>query len=138
MARAMPFLFAYKALKQSTKFGAADLVRSLHPMSTVLHGARYLDSAGLPAEKPTTLLKETKMQKLLSLVIVAMFAAVSVSAFAASHAGAQKDDKKMEKKGDMKKDEMKKGDMKKDEMKKGDMKKDDMKKDDMKKDDKKK
>ena len=38
------------------------------------------------------------MQKLLSIVIAAMFAAVSVSAFAASHAGAAKDDKKMEKK----------------------------------------
>ncbi len=35
------------------------------------------------------------MQKLLSLIIAAMFAAVSVSAFAASHAGAQKDDNKM-------------------------------------------
>jgi len=54
--------------------------------------------------KPTTLLKEDKMQKLLSIVIAAMFAAVSVSAFAASHAGASKDDKKMEKKGDMNKD----------------------------------
>ena len=64
------------------------------------------------------------MQKLLSIVIAAMFAAVSVSAFAASHAGAPgKDDKKMEKKGEMKKDEMKK-----DEMKKGEMKKDEMKK----------
>ena len=61
------------------------------------------------------------MNKLLSIVIAAMFAAVSVSAFAASHAGAQKDDKKMEKKGDMKKDDKKmekKGDMKKDEPKK--------------------
>jgi hypothetical protein len=47
------------------------------------------------------------MQKLLSIVIAAMFAAVSVSAFAASHAGASKDDKKMEKKGDMKKDDKK-------------------------------
>ena len=58
------------------------------------------------------LLKEVKMQKLLSIVIAAMFAAVSVSAFAASHAGASKDDKKMEKKGDMKK-----GDGKKEEKK---------------------
>ena len=38
------------------------------------------------------------MHKLLSIVIAALFAAISVSAFAASHAGAQKDDKKMEKK----------------------------------------
>lgn len=44
------------------------------------------------------------MSKVLSVVIATMFAAVSFSAVAASHAGAQKDDKKMEKKGDMKKD----------------------------------
>lgn len=57
---------------------------------------------------PTTLLKEIKMQKLLSIVIAALFAAVSVSAFAASHAGAQgKDDKKMEKKSDAKKSDKK-------------------------------
>ena len=68
------------------------------------------------------------MHKLLSIVIAALFAAVSVSAFAASHAGAQaKDDKKMEKKADAKKDE-KKADMKKDE-KKADMKKDEKKAD---------
>ena len=67
-------------------------------MSTVRRKARYLDSAGSPAEVITTLLKEIKMQKLLSIVIAAMFAAVSVSAFAASHAGAAKDEKKMEKK----------------------------------------
>jgi len=66
------------------------------------------------------------MQKLLSIVIAAMFAAVSVSAFAASHAGASKDDKKMEKKGDMKKDDKKME--KKGDMKKGDMKKDEPKK----------
>ncbi len=47
------------------------------------------------------------MQKLLSIVIAAMFASVSFTAVAASHAGAQKDDKKMEKKGDMKKDDKK-------------------------------
>jgi len=71
------------------------------------------------------LLKEVKMQKLLSIVIAAMFAAVSVSAFAASHAGAPgKDDKKMEKKDDKKMDKMeKKGDMKKGEMKKDEAKK---------------
>ncbi len=40
------------------------------------------------------------MQKLLSIVIAAMFASVSFTAVAASHAGAQKDDKKMEKKGE--------------------------------------
>ncbi len=63
------------------------------------------------------------MQKLLSLIIAAMFAAVSVSAFAASHAGAQKDDKKMEKmekkhdKMEKKHDKMDKKDEKK-EMKK--------------------
>ena len=59
------------------------------------------------------------MTKLLSMIVAAMFAAVSVSAIAASHAGAQ------DKKGEMKKDE-KKGEMKKDE-KKGEMKKDEKK-----------
>jgi len=83
-------------------------------VSTLLSHARYLFSAGLPADKrPTTLLKEIKMKKLLSIVIAAMFAVVSVSAFAASHAGAQaKDDKKMEKKADMKKDDKKMDDKK--------------------------
>jgi ribosomal protein L12E/L44/L45/RPP1/RPP2 len=58
--------------------------------------------------KPTTLQKEVKMQKLLSIVIAAMFASVSFTAVAASHAGAQgKDDKKMEKKAEAKKDEKK-------------------------------
>ena len=57
------------------------------------------------------------MKKLLSIAIAAMFAAVSFSTFAASHAGAQaKDDKKMEKKADAKKEE-KKADAKKDEKK---------------------
>ena len=63
------------------------------------------------------------MSKLLSVIVAAMFAAASVSAFAASHAGAmdKKDDKggkmeKMEKKGD------KKGDDKKGDDKKGDKK----------------
>ena len=61
------------------------------------------------------------MTKILSVVIAAMFAAVSFNAMAASHAGAQaKDDKKMEKKGDMKKDD-KKAEKKKDD-KKGDKK----------------
>ena len=45
------------------------------------------------------------MQKLLSIVIAAMFASVSFTAVAASHAGAQ--DKKMEKKADAKKDDKK-------------------------------
>ena len=57
------------------------------------------------------------MQKLLSIVIAAMFASVSFTAVAASHAGAQKDDKKMEKKADVKKDD-KKADVKKDDKKK--------------------
>ena len=39
------------------------------------------------------------MTKLLSMIVAAMFAAVSLSAVAASHAGA-KDDKKMDKKAD--------------------------------------
>ena len=63
------------------------------------------------------------MTKLLSMIVAAMFAVVSVNAFAASHAAAKgdkmekKDDKKgMEKKGDGKGD--KKGDGKGD--KKGD------------------
>ncbi len=47
------------------------------------------------------------MTKVLSVIIAAMFAAVSFNAMAASHAGAQKDDKKMEKKGAMKKDDKK-------------------------------
>jgi ribosomal protein L12E/L44/L45/RPP1/RPP2 len=39
------------------------------------------------------------MNKLLSVIVAAMFAVVSASAFAASHAGAQmKDEKKVEKK----------------------------------------
>ncbi len=65
------------------------------------------------------------MTKILSVVVAALFATVSVNVMAASHAGAQKDDKKMEKKGDMKKDDKKME-------KKGDMKKDDKKKDDKK------
>jgi pentapeptide MXKDX repeat protein len=64
------------------------------------------------------------MSKLITVLVAAMFAAVSVPALAASHAGAQ------DKKGEMKKDE-KKGDMKKDE-KKGDGKKKDEKKGDKK------
>ena len=48
------------------------------------------------------------MSKLLSLLIAAAFATVSVGSFAASHGGAMKDDKKMEeKKDEMKKDEKK-------------------------------
>ena len=80
---------------------------------------------------------EGKMNKLLSVIVAAMFAVVSASAFAASHAGAQmKDEKKTEKKaksekkaapkgekkaapkGDTKKAEKKKAAPKKDEMKK--------------------
>jgi ribosomal protein L12E/L44/L45/RPP1/RPP2 len=67
--------------------------------------------------------QENEMTKLLSMIVAAMFAAVSVSAIAASHAGAG--DKKMDKK-DAKK-EMKKGEDKKKEgkkeMKKGEDKK---------------
>ena len=70
------------------------------------------------------------MTKLLSMIVAAMFAAVSVNAIAASHAGAQDKGKmekkgdKMEKKGDKKMDKMeKKGDKKMDKMeKKGDKK----------------
>jgi len=66
------------------------------------------------------------MTKLLSMIVAAMFAVVSVNAFAASHAGAQeKKGDKMEKKGDKKMDKKadkmeKKGDKmeKKDEKKK--------------------
>lgn len=68
------------------------------------------------------------MTKLLSMIVAAMFAAVSVSAIAASHAGAG--DKKMDKKAggmDKKADKMdKKADGKK-EMKKGEDKKADKK-----------
>ena len=55
------------------------------------------------------------MTKLLSMIVAAMFAAVSVSAIAASHAGApdKKGDPKMEKKDDKKMDKMEKKDDKK-------------------------
>ena len=68
------------------------------------------------------------MSKLMTIVFAGCLAAAGASAFAASHAGASKDD--MKKDGMMKKDEMKKdGMMKKDAMKKdGMMKKDEMKK----------
>ena len=68
------------------------------------------------------------MKKTLAVVVAAAVSAFSLSAIAASHAGAQ--DKMEKKDGMMKKDEMKKdGMMKKDEMKKdGMMKKDEMKK----------
>jgi len=58
------------------------------------------------------------MTKLLSMIVAAMFAVVSVNAFAASHAAAKGD--KMEKKADKmdKKDEKKKDEKKKDEKKK--------------------
>ena len=55
------------------------------------------------------------MTKFLSVAIAALFATVSMNVLAASHAGAQKDDKKMEKKADAKKDakkDDKKGDKK--------------------------
>ena len=94
------------------------------------------------------------MNKLLSSLIVAAVATLSVGAQAASHAGgapmkadapamaasgAKHDMKKGDmKKGEMMKDDMKKGDMKKGEMMKDDMKKGDMKKDEMKKDEMKK
>ena len=66
------------------------------------------------------------MSKLLSVLIAAAFATVSVGSFAASHGGAAKDDKKMEeKKPEAKKDE-KKAEAKKDD-KKPEAKKDDKK-----------
>ena len=71
------------------------------------------------------------MTKLLSMIVAALFAAVSVSAIAASHAGAgDKKMDKMEKKGDKmdkKGDKMDKKDEGKKEMKKGDDKKADKK-----------
>ena len=66
------------------------------------------------------------MTKLLSMIVAAMFAVVSVSAIAASHAGAGKMDKKDAKK-EMKKGEDKKKEGKK-EMKKGEGKKEEKKK----------
>ena len=61
------------------------------------------------------------MTKLLSMIVAAMFAAVSVNAIAASHAGAKGD--KMEKKGDkMEKKGDKKAAKKGDKMEKGDKK----------------
>jgi len=65
------------------------------------------------------------MTKLISMIVAAMFAAVSVNAIAASHAGAQ-DKGKMEKKGDKmekKGDKMEKKADKKDEKKKDEKKK---------------
>ena len=67
------------------------------------------------------------MTKLLSMIVAAMFAAVSLSAVAASHAGAQD---KMEKKGDKmekKADKMDKMEKKADKMDKKDEKKSDKK-----------
>jgi len=55
------------------------------------------------------------MTKLLSRIVAAMFEAVSLSAVAASHAGAQ--DKKMEKKDEKKADKMEKKDEKKSDKK---------------------
>jgi anaerobic C4-dicarboxylate transporter len=57
------------------------------------------------------------MNKLLSVIVAAVFAAMSLSAFAASHTGApMKDDKKMEKKKGDKKAAKKKSDKKMDKM----------------------
>ncbi len=56
------------------------------------------------------------MTKLLSMIVAAMFAAVSFNAVAASHAGAQ--DKKMDKKGEKMEKKMDKKMDKKDEKKK--------------------
>ncbi len=71
------------------------------------------------------------MSKLLSYVIAALFAAASVNAFAMSHAGGAKDDKKMEATGATK-DAKKKATAKKEEMKKETMKKEEMKKEEKK------
>ena len=60
------------------------------------------------------------MTKLLSMIVAAMFAAVSLSAVAASHTGGKMDDKKgdkMEKKADKKADKMEKKDEKKSDKK---------------------
>src|SRR6185503_18584502 len=95
----------------------------------------YVPGIGGPSRLPAfRTLKEREMNKLLSVIVAAMFAAVSVSAFAASHAGAQmKDEKKAksEKKAATKKDASKSGEMKKSDKKaapKKDAKKDEMKK----------
>ncbi len=61
------------------------------------------------------------MTKLLSMIVAAMFAAVSLSAVAASHAGA-KDDKKMEKKDEKKMDKKDEKKMDKKDEKKSDKK----------------
>ena len=66
------------------------------------------------------------MSKLLSVIVAALFAVGSVSAFAASHAGAPMKDEK--KKSEAKKAEPKKGEAKKGEAKKGEPKKADEKK----------
>ena len=69
------------------------------------------------------------MTKLLSMIVAAMFAVVSVNAFAASHAGAQdkgkmeKKDEKMEKKGDKMEKKAAPADKKGDKMEKKDEKK---------------
>jgi hypothetical protein len=65
------------------------------------------------------------MTKLLSMIVAAMFAVVSVNAFAAAHAGAKGD--KMEKKADKMEKSSKKMDKKADKMEKSDKKKGDKK-----------
>ena len=57
------------------------------------------------------------MTKLLSMIMAAMFAVVSVNAIAASHAAGDKDKKMEKKKDEKKKDEKKKDEKKKDEKK---------------------
>jgi len=71
--------------------------------------------------------EENEMSKLLSLIVAAMFTAVTASAFAAPSAVAQ-DAKKMEKPAKDKKMDKKKGDKKKTDKKKGKMDKMDKKK----------
>jgi Ni/Co efflux regulator RcnB len=54
------------------------------------------------------------MSKLLSILVAALFATVSAGSFAASHGGAMKDDKKMEKKEEKKDAKAEKKEEKKD------------------------
>jgi len=92
--------------------------------------ARYWLRVALDSSRPPVFEnqpEENEMSKLLSLIVAAMFTAVTASAFAAPSAVAQ-DAKKMEKPAKDKKMDKKKGDKKKTDKKKGKMDKMDKKK----------
>src|SRR5262245_14535190 len=98
-----------------THAGGLRILQSTSPPGSALFA---VGRGGVVAPaRVRTFNQEKEMNKLLSVIVAAMFAAVSASAFAASHAGAQMKDEKGKK-------EMKKGDdKKKSEGKKGEQKK---------------